>query len=149
MKKTPVGLVVFIPQWMSPNSKQVRDFIEQGIAQLGTPQIGSAPVSTPNDLRKLLRQWAKVMDVKPGRVTFREMYRKWGSCSSRGNITLNTALLNVDRRLAEYIIVHELAHLRIFNHSKEFKALLDTVMPDWRARESELDTLINGQMQPD
>ena len=66
------------------------------------------------------------------------MQRKWGSCSRRGHITLNTALCWLPPRLAEYVVVHELAHLRVFNHSKDFKAVLAQHLPDWEARAGEL-----------
>jgi predicted metal-dependent hydrolase len=67
------------------------------------------------------------------------MQRKWGSCSSKDNITLNSALLGLPPHLAEYVIVHELVHLRVFNHGKEFKALMREHLPDYRERERELD----------
>lgn len=144
MKKTPVGLVLFIPDWMNPDSRQVRDFIEQGIQQLGVPNIPQEAVSTPAELHKLIKVWAARLNVNPKRVQFREMYRKWGSCSSKGNISLNSALLHVPRELAEYVILHELVHLLIFNHGKEFKALMSDHMPDWKAREKALDQYLAG-----
>lgn len=144
MKKTPVGLVVFLPDWIDPNSAKVRAFIQEGIDKLGVPAISSATVSTPADLRALMHSWAVKLAVQPGRIQFREMYRKWGSCSSKGNITLNSALLNVPRPLAEYVIVHELVHLRVFNHGKDFKALMRQHLPDYLARETELDKLLKG-----
>src|SRR5450755_417022 len=123
MKRTPVGLVVFIPRWLKPDSPQVRRFIEDGMKKLGTP----APIveqTSAADLRALVALWAARIGVQPGRVQMRAMYQKWGSCSSRGNITLNTALCHVPLELAEYVVLHELVHLRVFNHGKEFKALM-------------------------
>ncbi|MEO8393656.1 MAG: M48 family metallopeptidase, partial [Chloroflexota bacterium] len=80
----------------------------------------------------------------------RDMYQKWGSCSSRGNITLNTALCHLPPDLAEYVVLHELVHLRVFNHSKEFKALMLIYMPDFVERESRLDAVLrNGKKSVD
>src|SRR5579871_5555852 len=138
MKRTPVGLVVFIPRWLKPDSPQVRQFIEEGVKKLGLP----APMieqTSANDLRAMLMDWAQRLGVQPARVQFRDMYQKWGSCSSKGNITLNTALKSVPRDLAEYVLLHEVVHLRVFNHGKEFKALMSSHMPDWKAREAKLD----------
>ncbi len=143
MKRTPVGLVVFIPRWLKPDSRQVRLFIEEGIRKLGTPAPAVEQTSA-DELRALLAAWAARLGVQPGRVQVRDMYRKWGSCSSKGNITLNTALCSVPRPLAEYVVLHELVHLRAFNHGKEFKALMSAHMPDWRERERALDTYLNG-----
>jgi predicted metal-dependent hydrolase len=77
--------------------------------------------------------------VDPGKISFRAMQRKWGSCSSRDNITLNSSLTWLPPHLAEYVILHELVHLRVFNHGKEFKAMMQQHMADWKAREKELD----------
>ncbi len=143
MKRTPVGLVVFIPRWLKPGDSQVKRFIADGVAKLGLPAPTSQQTS-PADLRALLSAWVQRLDVQPGRVQFRAMYRKWGSCSSKGNITLNTALCDVPPDLAEYVILHELVHLRVFNHGKAFKALMSAHMPDWREREQRLDAILNG-----
>ena len=148
MKRTPVGLVVFIPRWLKPGDPQVKRFIADGIAKLGLPAPTSQQTS-PAELRAWLAAWAQRLDVQPGRVQFREMYRKWGSCSSKGNITLNTALCDLSPDLAEYVVLHELVHLRVFNHGKDFKALMSTHMPDWRERERRLDAVLNGANQLD
>jgi hypothetical protein len=149
MKKTPLGLVVFIPDWMKPNSPQVRAFIEEGIAKLGVPTIPQTEVSTVQELRALVKIWAKRLNVTPKRITFREMYRKWGSCSSKGNVSLNSALLRVPRELAEYVIMHELVHLRVFNHGKDFKAVMTAHMPDWKERETILDKYLTTENTED
>lgn len=141
MKRTPVGLVVFIPRWLKPNSPHVRAFIEEGIRKLGTPPPAPEQ-SSPDEIRALVRAWALRLGVEPGRVQFREMYQKWGSCSSRGNITLNTALCNLPCPLAEYVVLHELVHLRVFNHGKDFKALMAAHMPDYAEREKALDAVM-------
>jgi hypothetical protein len=144
MKRTPVGLVVFIPRWLKPDSAQVRAFIDEGIRKLGAP-APAAEQSSPDDIRAMVAHWAPRLDVQPGRVQLRDMYRKWGSCSSRGNITLNTGLCRLPPDLAEYVVLHELVHLLVFNHGKAFKALMSLHMPDWREREQHLDTLLRGE----
>lgn len=143
MKRTPVGLVVFIPRWLKPDSPRVRAFIDEGIQKLGAP-IPAEEQSSPDDIRALVGHWAARLGVQPGRVQFREMYRKWGSCSSRGNITLNIGLCRLSPDLAEYIVLHELIHLIEFNHGKAFKTLLTRHMPDWREREQRLDEYLRG-----
>lgn len=141
MKRTPVGLVVFIPMWLREDSPQVRSFIEEGMRKLGKPPA-AAEQTSQKQLRALVRQWAKRLGVEPGRVQFRDMYQKWGSCSSRGNITLNSALCNLPPALAEYVILHELVHLRVFNHGKDFHALMALHMPDYAEREHALDAVL-------
>ena len=146
MKTTPLGLVMFIPTRASLKSDTMRDFIREALRKLGDKTAPKdAPIVTPPDkLRVMVVDWARRMGVEPTRITVREMLRKWGSCSSKGSISLNTALCQVPRPLAEYVVVHELVHLVEFNHSKAFWALMDKHLPDWREREKALQAWMAG-----
>jgi len=73
----------------------------------------------------LLKQYAQMMHVEFSEVKFRKMKRRWGSCSSKKVITLNTQLLQLEKELIEYVLVHELAHLVHMNHSKAFHQLVE------------------------
>ena len=73
-------------------------------------------------------------------LRLRRMRRRWGSCTSGGVITLNTRLVEYRQELIDYVIVHELCHLRVFDHSARFYALMDTVLPDWRRRRGDLES---------
>lgn len=64
----------------------------------------------------------------------RAMRSRWGSCSSRGSITLNLELVKYPLELIDYVLVHELCHLREFNHGPGLYALMDRFLPDWRDR---------------
>ncbi|MEX2443879.1 MAG: SprT family zinc-dependent metalloprotease [Alkalispirochaeta sp.] len=68
----------------------------------------------------------------PGTLKVRRMRRRWGSCFLDGRINLNTELLGEPVALIDYVIIHELCHLREHNHSPRFYRLMDEVMPDWR-----------------
>ena len=145
MKRTPVGLVVFLPQWMRSDSPQAQAFIAEGIHKLGAPPPREETL-TPGDLRRMVDIWAQVLNVQPARVQIRTMYRTWGSCSSKGTICLNSALCSVPYELAEYVVVHELVHLTHFNHGREFKAAMTRALPDWREREQALSALLEGSV---
>lgn len=75
---------------------------------------------------------------RPGTLGVRRMRRRWGSCFRDGRITLNIELLAEPLPLVDYVIVHELCHLREHNHSPRFYRLMDEVMPDWRTRREAL-----------
>lgn len=64
----------------------------------------------------------------------RYMRSRWGSCTARGRIALNTHLVKLADPLIEYVIVHELCHLRHLNHGQAFQRLLRESLPDWHKR---------------
>lgn len=67
------------------------------------------------------------------------MHKQWGSCSPKGAINLNPCLVKAPRECIDYVVLHELCHLREHNHSKRFYALLDKHMPEWRHTKARLD----------
>lgn len=69
----------------------------------------------------------------------RRMKTRWGSCTAEGKILLNLELIQVSKRYIDYVIVHELCHLKEHHHGAEFYALLDRVLPDWRERRKRLN----------
>ena len=68
------------------------------------------------------------------RVAIRDQRRCWGSCSSKGNLNFSYKLLFLPPCLRDYIIVHELCHLRVLNHSSDFWSVVAEVMPDYNMR---------------
>lgn len=72
-------------------------------------------------------------------LKLRRMRRRWGSCTSRGLITLNTHLIKAPQEFIDYVILHELCHLREHNHSRRFYCLMDEVLPEWRDVKQHLD----------
>lgn len=70
------------------------------------------------------------------------MAKRWGSCSKNRRLLLNTLLVKAPSHCMDYVIIHELCHLKYFNHSKEFYDLLNRIMPDWEARKKRLEQVI-------
>lgn len=75
-----------------------------------------------------ISHYARKMNLHPEEIRFKKMRRRWGSCSSTRIITFNTMMMQLSYEHIDYIIVHELAHLRHMNHSKEFHALVRTTL---------------------
>jgi predicted metal-dependent hydrolase len=74
-------------------------------------------------------------------LRIRKMRSRWGSCSRSAVITLNLELIKMPVDCIDYVIVHELCHLREFNHSPKFYALQEHYVPDWQERKRELNQL--------
>lgn len=72
------------------------------------------------------------LEVSMPRLTIRTMKTRWGSCSSKGRIALNLSLIQAPIDLIDYVLLHELCHLRELNHSPRYWALMDNVLPDWK-----------------
>ena len=76
--------------------------------------------------------WVQRLKVRQPKVRVQRMTRKWGSCSTSGYITLAGDLADQDPGFQDFVIAHELLHLRVPNHGKLFKALMAAYVPDWR-----------------
>ena len=74
------------------------------------------------------------------RIRVRPMKARWGICSPTGLLTLNPDLVKTPSPCVDYVIAHELCHLKIHAHSPAFHRLLDQTLPDWRKRRSRLNT---------
>ena len=80
--------------------------------------------------------------IKYPNIKIRNMTSRWGSCRpQKGNITLNGRLIAAPKRCLEYVIYHEFSHLIHPNHSKKFYDFLTMLMPDWKDRKNELETI--------
>lgn len=88
--------------------------------------------------------YARKMNLHPKEIRFKKMRRRWGSCNSDKIVTLNTMMMQLSYEHIDYIIVHELAHLQHMNHSKEFHALVRTVLEDERLLRRELKQIRIG-----
>lgn len=86
-------------------------------------------------LKRRVDLWAVRLRVMPRAIRVQRMTRKWGSCSSAGTITLATDLDDQQEGFQDFVIAHELLHLRVPNHGRLFRALMTMHVPDWRSRE--------------
>lgn len=89
-------------------------------------------------LNARVKEYAAWMGVTYGKVSLRYQKTRWGSCSSSGNLNFNYALALVPERLADYVIVHELAHRRHMNHSADFWSEVERYFPEYKECRREL-----------
>jgi predicted metal-dependent hydrolase len=93
-------------------------------------------------VRELVPSWEKLLGVSVTFVGIRRMTSRWGSCTAKTRrIRLNAALEYCPHECLEYVIVHELAHLRENNHSPRFWAIVAGALPDYKTRQAKLKAL--------
>ncbi|MDP3061587.1 MAG: SprT family zinc-dependent metalloprotease [Chloroflexota bacterium] len=84
-------------------------------------------------IRARVEELGAVLGVSYNRLTIRGQRTRWGSCSRKGNLNFNWKLLMAPQPVVDYVVVHELAHLAVMDHSKRFWSLVAQHCPDWRA----------------
>jgi len=87
---------------------------------------------------KRLEYFNSFYGFKYKRISVRDQKTRWGSCSRAGNLNFSYRVLELSPAAADYIIVHELCHLKEFNHSLRFWALVAKTIPDYQQRRKEL-----------
>lgn len=137
---------VLCPQFASKNrideivhSKQ--DWIEKKLHSLQTlppvipftpEEISALKTQAQKNLSSLISYYAAQIGVSYGRVTVRSQKSRWGSCSAKGNLSFNCLLMLAPPEVIDYVIVHELCHLKQMNHSPKFWDEVEKIMPDYR-----------------
>lgn len=83
-----------------------------------------------------VRRWATKLSVDVSGIYVRPMRSKWASCSSNGVLSFNAELLELEPKVWDYVIVHELLHFHVPNHGKLWKSLMRAHVGDWEASEA-------------
>ena len=92
-------------------------------------------------VRARVAHFGALYGVMPNKIFIKDLRSRWGSCSERGNLNFNYKLVLLPPPLADYVIVHELCHLREFNHSPKFWALVAHQVPNHRELRTALRSL--------
>lgn len=86
----------------------------------------------------LFDKWTHKTQLFPNKIGYRYAKSRWGSCSSINNISINYKLLQFDKKCIEYVVLHELCHIKEKNHSKKFWDLVSFYMSDYKMVEKQL-----------
>lgn len=81
--------------------------------------------------QRQVEHWTQRLRVRPRLVRVQAMTRKWGSCSQQGTVTFALSLLSQPAPFRDYVVVHELLHLRVRNHGRLFRTYLNLYVPGW------------------
>lgn len=152
LKVSVGGKVQLNVPWLTPMSvaeafvRDKADWITRTYNRLKDKQPASLqPVSREQAdelirfLDQSVRHWLDIMhEDRPVHCRLRNMKTMWGNCRAQTrNIAFSLQLAHKSDAFREYIVVHELCHLKVQNHGSEFQALMDQYLPDWRERRKE------------
>jgi hypothetical protein len=125
--------------------EQNRNWIEKHLAkaQARQRQLDALPPLTADDIRALAAEarrvipqrvayYAPLVGVTYGRITIRKQRTKWGSCGAAGNLNFNCLLMLTPPEVVDCVVVHELCHRRVMNHSDRFYAEVLRVCPEYK-----------------
>lgn len=93
-------------------------------------------------------EWVDKLGVKTRALALRPMRNKWASCSTAGNLNFNAELLALDRKIGDYVIVHELLHFSVPNHGKLWKSLMRAHLGDYEYMEERLKKITRNTSLP-
>lgn len=93
------------------------------------------------EFKEKVLEWADKLGVKVRSLSVRPMRNKWASCSTQGSLNFNAELLGLDRKVGDYVIVHELLHFFVPNHGKLWKSLMRAHLGDYEVMEKRLKAL--------
>jgi predicted metal-dependent hydrolase len=83
----------------------------------------------------LVDKYSKLMNLYPTSIKYRKNKRTWGSCNYKNGLNFNILLMKFPIEIMEYVVIHELAHIKHKNHSRKFWDLVEDYCPDYKQRE--------------
>lgn len=122
---------IFITCRGKPNPDKVRLLLDEWYLE-------RARIKYRESLNRCFQDFQRKGYVQPT-IHIRRMKTRWGSLSSKGTLTLNRDLIRAPRDCVDYVVVHELCHLKYKDHSSAFYRLLERVLPDWERRKHRLE----------
>ena len=109
------------------NTEQIKKMIDKMYYMIAEREVESAMEKT-----------RKMVGIAPEEYKIKKIKYAWGTCSSRKVITINQNLMMYSRKAIEYVVLHEICHLKYMNHSKKFWEMVESYMPDYKEAEKEL-----------
>ena len=141
-------------EWILQNLKRVENkSLEEGYflflgekKELKEFKIKSLDSFYKNEIQKVLpflvEKYSNIMQLYPNKISYRKNKRTWGSCNYKNELNFNILLMRYPIYIMEYIVIHELAHIKHKNHSKDFWILVEKFCPNYKDIEKTFKSLL-------
>ena len=125
-------------RWIFEKIAYFKKFKFEPIKRWGRRDYQKYKGITLNLVEQRILHFNKIYNYSVGKIAIKNQKTRWGSCSKRGNLNFNYKIALLPERLADYVVVHELCHLKEFNHSKKFWSLVGETVPNYLEMRKEL-----------
>ena len=121
-------------EWINKHLNEARKRIAEAPTPLSEDEKNKLKKRAKQFLNERVLYYAELMGVEYGRIAIRTQKTRFGSCSTKKNLNFNLAIMLMPTHIADYVIVHELAHLKEMNHSMRFWREVEKMIPDYKER---------------
>ena len=130
-------LVISKSKWIDEHMLKVQSTIDERskLEKITFEQIKELADQAVEYIPKRVKYYAEKENFVYNKITIKNLVSRWGSCSTKGNLNFNCLLMLTPDYVIDYIVVHELCHLREMNHSEKFWAKVEKIMPDYQRAE--------------
>lgn len=130
-------MVISKSKWIDEHMLKVQSTVDERskLEKITFEQIKELADQAVEYIPKRVKYYAEKENFVYNKITIKNLVSRWGSCSTKGNLNFNCLLMLTPDYVIDYIVVHELCHLREMNHSEKFWAEIEKIMPDYQRAE--------------
>ena len=130
-------MVISISKWIDEHMLKVQSTIDERskLEKITFEQVKELADQAVEYIPKRVKYYAEKENFVYNKITIKNLVSRWGSCSTKGNLNFNCLLMLTPDYVIDYVVVHELCHLREMNHSEKFWAEVEKIMPDYQRAE--------------
>lgn len=130
-------MVISKSKWIDEHMLKVQSTIDERskLEKIKFEQVKELADQAVEYIPKRVKYYAEKENFVYNKITIKNLVSRWGSCSTKGNLNFNCLLMLTPDYVIDYIVVHELCHLREMNHSEKFWAEVEKIMPDYQRAE--------------
>lgn len=130
-------MVISKSKWIDEHMLKVQSTIDERskLEKITFEQVKELEDQAVEYIPKRVKYYAEKENFVYNKITIKNLVSRWGSCSTKGNLNFNCLLMLTPDYVIDYIVVHELCHLREMNHSEKFWTEVEKIMPDYQRAE--------------